>query len=191
MVFHLPRGRCSLISCNKSALILCQGVSYVEKKTCVECWYQSNLILLKRQLRNPVYSIYHNSCIWWRHQMEAFSALLALCVGNSHVSGEFPTQRPVTRSFDDLCLNKRLSKQSWGWWFETPSRPLWRHWNDMQLWQAGLKHSQPQSPAWEHRPEMVIFMLMLSYIGFHQTRMVAYHWTHGCIDVLGNSLDCP
>ena len=38
--------------------------------------------------------------------------------------GEFPTQRPVTRSFDvyfDLCLNKRLSKQPWGWWFETPS----------------------------------------------------------------------
>ena len=37
--------------------------------------------------------------------------------------GEFPTQRPVTRSFDvsfDLCLNKRLSKQPWGWWFETP-----------------------------------------------------------------------
>ena len=36
--------------------------------------------------------------------------------------GEFPTQRPVTRSFDvffDLRLNKRLSKQPWGWWFET------------------------------------------------------------------------
>ena len=52
---------------------------------------------------------------WWRHQMEAFSALLAICVGNSPVSGEFPTQRPVTRSFDvffDLRLNKRLSKQS-------------------------------------------------------------------------------
>ena len=45
-------------------------------------------------------------------------------------TGEFPTQRPVTRSFDvffDLHLNKRLSKQSWGWWSETPSRPLWRH----------------------------------------------------------------
>ena len=24
---------------------------------------------------------------------------------------------------------KRLSKQSWGWWFETPSRPSWRHCN--------------------------------------------------------------
>ena len=70
---------------------------------------------------------------WWRHQMETFSALLALCAGNSPVTGEFPTQRPVTRSFDvffDLRMNERLSKQSWGWWFETPSRPSWRHNND-------------------------------------------------------------
>ena len=70
---------------------------------------------------------------WWRHLMETCSALLALCVGNSPVTGEFPSQRPVTQSFDvsfDLCLNKRLSKQSWWWWFETPSRPFWRHWND-------------------------------------------------------------
>ena len=44
--------------------------------------------------------------------MEAFSALLAICAGNSPVTGEFPAQRPVTRSFDvffDLRLNKRLS----------------------------------------------------------------------------------
>ena len=46
--------------------------------------------------------------------------------------GEFPTQRPVTRSFDvffDLRPNKRLSKQWRGWWFETLSRPFWRHRN--------------------------------------------------------------
>ena len=46
--------------------------------------------------------------------------------------GEFPTQRQVTRSFDvffDLRLNKRLSKQPWGWWFETPAWSLWRHRN--------------------------------------------------------------
>ena len=74
------------------------------------------------------------SCSWWRHQMETFSTLLALCVGNSPVPGEFPSQRPVTRSFDvffNLCLDKRLSKQSWGWWFETPSRSLSRHCNAM------------------------------------------------------------
>ena len=70
--------------------------------------------------------------IWWRHQMETFSALLALCAGNSPVPGEFPAQRPVTRSFDiffDQRPNKRLSKQSWGWWFETLSWWLWRHCN--------------------------------------------------------------
>ena len=76
----------------------------------------------------------HQFCsnVWWRHQMETFSALLAICAGKSPVTGEFPAQRPVTRSFDvffNLRLNKRLSKQSWGWWFETPTHPLWRHCN--------------------------------------------------------------
>ena len=64
---------------------------------------------------------------WWRHQMETFSALLVLCAGNSPIAGEFPSQRPVTRSFDvfsDLRLNKR------GWWYGTPSCPLWRHCNE-------------------------------------------------------------
>ena len=69
---------------------------------------------------------------WWRHQMGTSSALLALCVGNSPVTGEFPKQKPVTWNFDaffDLRLNKRLSKQSRCRWFETPSRSLWHHCN--------------------------------------------------------------
>ena len=77
---------------------------------------------------------------WWRHQMETFSMLLAICAGNSLVTGEFPAQRPVMGSFDvffDLRLNKWLSKQSWGWWFETPSCPLWRHSNDSARASAG------------------------------------------------------
>ena len=64
--------------------------------------------------------------------METFSALLSLCAGNSPVTGEFPAQRPVARNCDvffDLCLNKRLSKQSRRRVFETPSRSLWRHCN--------------------------------------------------------------
>ena len=107
-------------------------------------WY-CNLWLQLERSENP----------WWRHQMKTFSALLAICAGNSPdtiwchwatVSKpvwsvvtalpifpcEFATQRPVTRSFGvffDLRLNKRLSKQSWGWWFETLSRSLWRHCN--------------------------------------------------------------
>ena len=131
---------------------------------------------------------------WWLHQVETFSALLALYAGNSPATGDFPSQRPVTpqslatdmrrlfrhrikralyigikrlwvtRSFDVLfdllldkgaiwpslspctvinpillnyfLLDKRLSKQSWGWWFETPSCPLWRHSNGKFLWWA-------------------------------------------------------
>ena len=73
---------------------------------------------------------------WWRHQMVKFSALLTFCVGHSPVTGSFPAQRPVTRSIDvffDLCLSKWLNKQSWGWWFESPSCSLWRHCNDVNL----------------------------------------------------------
>ena len=76
-----------------------------------------------------------NKVSWWRHQRETFSALLALCEGKSPVTGEFPSQRSVTRSFDvffDLLLNKRLSKQSIRQWFETPSHPLWRNSNDLK-----------------------------------------------------------
>ena len=70
----------------------------------------------------------HDDVIKSKH----FFVLLALCAGNSPVTGEFSAQRPVTRSFDiffGLRLNKRLSKHSWGWWFETPSHSLWRHCN--------------------------------------------------------------
>ena len=52
---------------------------------------------------------------WWRHQMKTFSALLDLCVGNSRVTGDFPSKRPVKRR---------------RWWFETLSRLLWRHCNE-------------------------------------------------------------
>ena len=65
--------------------------------------------------------------------MDIFSELLAFGAGNPPVPGESPAQRPVSRSFDvffDLPLNKQLSKQSRGRWFETPSRSLWRQRND-------------------------------------------------------------
>ena len=87
-------------------------------------------------LWNGIGTARRNNSTWWRHQMETFSALLVICAGNSPVTGEFPTQRPVTWSFNvffHMRLNKQLSKQSWGWWFETPSRPLWRYCNEPNL----------------------------------------------------------
>ena len=58
-------------------------------------------------------------------------------------------KRPVTRRFDvffDLHPNKRLSKQWWGWWFETPSYPLWRHRNEMPRRQREM--SQQRCRCW-------------------------------------------
>ena len=93
-----------------------------------------------------------NKGTWWRHQMETFSALLAICAWNSPVPGEFPAQSPVTRSLDiffDLHPNKRLCKQWWGWWFETPSCPLWRHRNEMvDMMTHRMCWKRPLSDCW-------------------------------------------
>ena len=92
------------------------------------------LLKMAKENTTPFYAIMMTSsngnifritglCVW---------NLLAFCVGNSTVTSKFPTQRLVTQSFDvffDLCLNKTLSKQSWGWWFETPSCSSWCHCN--------------------------------------------------------------
>ena len=86
------------------------------------------------------------SITWWHHQMETFSTLLAICAVNSPVTGEFPTQRPVTWSFDvfvDLRLNKHLSKQTWGWGFETPLCWLRRHCNEGWANKPGPQVTQP------------------------------------------------
>ena len=91
--------------------------------------------------------------------METFSALRALCAGNSTVTGEFPAQRAVTWSFD-LHLNKwLLSKPSWGWWFETPSCSLWRHCNGG--WVKVTVHLRP------HPWRMDIFSCKLKILKMH------------------------
>ena len=106
---------------------------FTEKRIHKSCWNFHDYVWnrnRKQLIRLWVFRVI--IWIWWRHQMDTFSALLALCAGKSPVTGEFPAQRPVTRSFDvffDLRLNKHLSKQSWDWWFQTPSCILWRHCN--------------------------------------------------------------
>ena len=69
----------------------------------------------------------NHHCIMTSSNGNIFHVTGPLC---GEFTSEFPTQRPVMRSFDvlfDLHLNKRLSKQCWGWWFETPSPSLWCH----------------------------------------------------------------
>ena len=79
----------------------------------------------------------HGDHTWRHHQMESFSVFLALCEGNPPITVEFPSQRPVTRSFAVfffLGLKQQLSKQWRRRWFETPSRSLWHHYNEKFRW---------------------------------------------------------
>ena len=102
-------------------------------------WWCSWIVISKVQLLTilALKTIYSGrnagqSHPWRRHQVEKNSALLALCAGKSPGTGQFPSQRPVTRTFGvlfDLHLNKRLSKQSICGWFETSWSSLWRHSN--------------------------------------------------------------
>ena len=77
----------------------------------------------------------------------------------ARLCGEFtghrsiPRKRPVTRSFDvffDLRQNKRLSKHSWGWWFETPSPSLWRHNNGVETCYVYKRHRNYSRISWCH-----------------------------------------
>ena len=68
---------------------------------------------------------------WWRHQMENFPRHWPFVRGihRSPVNSTHKSQWRGALMFFYLRLNKRLSKQSWGWWFKTPSSSLWRHCN--------------------------------------------------------------
>ena len=79
-----------------------------------------------------------------------FRVIGPLC-GNLPVTGEFPSERPVMQSFGvflDLHLNKQFSKQSWGWWFETLSRPLWRHCNGNVSAKCNQLSGEMSHPSW-------------------------------------------
>ena len=100
---------------NESALLILHATGRTSAEVCCQ-WssYHGNSYLIMTSSNGIIFRV------------------TGLCAGNPPVTCEFPPQRPVTRSFNvffDLRLNKRLSKQLWGWWFETPSRPLWSHCN--------------------------------------------------------------
>ena len=86
----------------------------------------------------------NKSCFQWlsQNRLRVWWDMMTLSNRNifrvtGPLCGEFtghPSQKPVTWNFDvffHLCLNKRLSNQSWGWWFETPPCSLWRHFNTL------------------------------------------------------------
>ena len=102
----------------------------------MECMWWRHIVagLLKTQIVSSVKAVRSDRmAARWRHRMETYSALLAICAGNSPVTGEFPAQRPVTRSFDfsfDLLPKNGWVNNPEAGDLRKKSRPLWRHGNN-------------------------------------------------------------
>ena len=105
-----------------------------------------------------------------------------LCAGNSPVTGEFPAQRPVTRSFDvffELRLNKRLSKQSRRRCFETPLCRLWRHCNVWTgQWHVHSRVSSVPIHVWE-----ISTLLMIMLTDIFQNSSISFRVCSTILDI--------
>ena len=70
----------------------------------------------------------HDDVIKWRYFPRYWPFMRE--IHRSPVNSPHKGQWRGALMFSLICdWKKRLSKQSWGWWFETLSRPLWRHCN--------------------------------------------------------------
>ena len=91
------------------------------------------LVTLMNRLPPTTIKIYiwcnHDDVIIWKHfpRYWPFVRGIHRSPVNSPHKGQW---RGALMFFFYFRLNKGLSKQSWGWWFETLSRPLWRHSNE-------------------------------------------------------------
>ena len=96
--------------------------------------------------------------------METFSVLLAIYVGNSSVTDEFPAQRPVTRSFE-VFVDLRLNKRSWGWWV-----------NNREAGDFGRHRA--------HYDVIVMFVEIIVHALFVYCRYHRFHHTASCLEYL-------
>ena len=105
-------------------------------------------------------SFYHDDVIKWKHFPRYWPFVRG--IHRSPFFGEFPSQRSVMQNFDvffDLRPNKLLSKQSWGWWFETPLRPLWRHRNDLVRSAWSMDHGSTRKTSAVNNPTTTVTTL--------------------------------
>ena len=115
-----------------------------------------------------------------------------------HLCGEFTGPRwiPHTKAshaelwcFFDLRPNKQLSKQWWSWWFETPSRPLWRHrnvssknlsnaWIHVYIWSRRYTHYLIYYATWHTQ-----WCTKQHFYHYSLTLLAARGWRHNVVRV--------
>ena len=127
------------------------------------CYSNFKRIIFKLIVQNIIWGIHNEVALRWinrislmrgQHTMMTssngnISALLAFCVRSTKASVA------ELRCFSfDMRLNKWLSKQSLGWWFEAPSRSLWRHVNGVRKWLKLGVVRQPNSACTNADPDL-------------------------------------
>ena len=101
MTSHYNRPHRYKHTLHRSNEIISLKVLGIGEYVCIEIrqfWYA--VVWHVNIVKDRIWYMYDDNPFMMTHQMETFSALLAVCAGNSPATGEFPTQRPVTRSFD-------------------------------------------------------------------------------------------
>ena len=109
------------------------AILHIWEHSCVICVahvLDCNLSQLEICRSSPI-TEWHGDVIKWKHFPRYWPFVRG--IHQSPVNSPHKVQWREALMFSLICaLNKRLSKQSRGWWFETPSRPLWRHCNGMR-----------------------------------------------------------
>ena len=91
-----------------------------------------NLWYCLSRINGPCFLWYHDDAIKWKHFPRNWPFVRG--IHRSPVNSPHKGQWRGALMFSFFFyLNKRLGKQSWGWWFETLSRSLWRHCNDKDV----------------------------------------------------------
>ena len=129
----------------------------------------------------------HDDVIKWKHFPRYWPFLRGIHRSpvNSPHKGQWGGA--LTFSFFDLHLNKRLTKQSWSWWFETPPCPLWRHCNAVISTTVCSTCVRSRRSWWRHDIETGLghcwpfgFPFRVSDVEFEVYFMLTWtsHWTN-------------
>ena len=128
-------------------------------------WHYRDRRQLKSVIRSRCFPLSLCNCMMTSSNRNILRVTGHLCGEFTGPHGEFPAQGPLTRSlnvFFDLGLNKWLSKQSWGLWFETLLCPLWRHCNSLSFHLSGPLCQSVFFCLFLSRPSLSFFFLSLS-----------------------------
>ena len=114
----------------------------------------------------------HDDVIRWKHFPRYWPLVREF--HRSPMNSPYKGQLRGTLLFSfNLRLNKRLNKQSWGWWFETPSPPLWRHRNACsRSTKRGANKGVLSSYKWKRVEIFNMFWYLICYDMFKYVKKV-------------------